>query len=105
MPCCPDWFLQSGQYSFYNIGVSRTEALLMASNTSYSSVCTVVLVDSSCAVIAYRLHSPCYLRTQYRLVLVYKAQSRADRTKIMPCFVSASGSDLLRFVLVRQGFA
>ena len=100
MPCCPDRFLRSGQYcSCFYLGITRTEAFLMASSTSYHDVRSmafsrsVVLRCLSSANImflcAVTLQS---LASSYRIELVAQGQH--------PASFMFSRSDLLWFALI-----
>ena len=47
VPCCPDHFLRSGQYcSCFYLGITCTEAFLMASSTSYPDVRSIAFSRS-----------------------------------------------------------
>src|SRR6185437_11704187 len=100
MPCCPDRFLRSGQYcSCFYLGITRTEAFLMASSTSYHDVRSMALVDLLCFV-AYHLRTSCCLcavtfqslASSYRIELVAQGQH--------PASFIFSRSDLLWFALI-----
>ena len=85
------------------LGITRTEAFLVASNASYPDVRSMALVDSSC-FIAYHLRISCCLcaitfqsyASSYCIELVARGQHPAS-------FVS-SRSDLLRFALIHKSW-
>ena len=100
MTCCPDRFLRSGQYcSCFYLGITRTEAFLMASNTNYHDVRSMAF-GRSIVLVAYHLRISCCL-----CAIMFQSQASFYRIELVaqgqhPASFMFSRSNLLWFALI-----